>query len=227
MVNLFVFLFLLAAVLLVWGLVNPASLSRFFKKSPTRKEISLWFGGALVAMFVMIGVTAPDTQSSLTDTTTSDQASTIDQESAQAEERAPIIETVTETEEVPYSSTTREDSTVSEGTKTITTYGVNGVKTLTYEVTKVDGEVTEKKLVKEEITKQPVTQVTTIGTKVAVQAQASSSCDPNYSGCVPIASDVDCAGGSGNGPAYVSGPVTVIGSDIYRLDADNDGIGCE
>jgi len=24
-----------------------------------------------------------------------------------------------------------------------------------------------------------------------------------YSGCVPIASDVDCAGGSGNGPAYL------------------------
>ncbi|MFB9387545.1 hypothetical protein ACFFTK_30755 [Pseudonocardia petroleophila] len=52
-------------------------------------------------------------------------------------------------------------------------------------------------------------------------------CDPNYSGCVPIASDVDCAGGSGNGPAYVSGPVRVTGSDIYGLDADDDGVGCE
>ena len=55
----------------------------------------------------------------------------------------------------------------------------------------------------------------------------SSECDPNYSGCVPIASDVDCAGGSGNGPAYVKGPVRVIGQDIYRLDRDRDGIGCE
>jgi hypothetical protein len=55
----------------------------------------------------------------------------------------------------------------------------------------------------------------------------SSGCDPNYSGCVPIASDVDCAGGSGNGPAFVSGPVTVIGSDIYDLDRDDDGFGCE
>jgi len=52
-------------------------------------------------------------------------------------------------------------------------------------------------------------------------------CDPNYSGCVPIASDVDCAGGSGDGPAYVKGPVKVIGKDIYRLDRDGDGIGCE
>lgn len=53
-------------------------------------------------------------------------------------------------------------------------------------------------------------------------------CDPNYSGaCVPIASDVDCAGGSGNGPAYVQGPVTVIGNDIYDLDRDGNGTGCE
>jgi hypothetical protein len=52
-------------------------------------------------------------------------------------------------------------------------------------------------------------------------------CDPNYSGCVPIDSDVDCAGGSGNGPSYVVGPVRVIGNDIYDLDSDNDGIGCE
>lgn len=57
--------------------------------------------------------------------------------------------------------------------------------------------------------------------------QAQSGCDPNYSGCVPIASDVDCAGGKGNGPAYVRGPVTVIGTDIYGLDNDGDGIGCE
>ncbi|WP_422746329.1 hypothetical protein ACN27E_01825 [Mycobacterium sp. WMMD1722] len=59
-------------------------------------------------------------------------------------------------------------------------------------------------------------------------ASAQDSCDPNYSGpCVPIASDVDCAGGSGNGPAYVSGPVTVVGNDIYGLDRDGNGTGCE
>ncbi len=58
-------------------------------------------------------------------------------------------------------------------------------------------------------------------------AQAQS-CDPNYSGaCVPVASDVDCAGGSGNGPAYVRGPVYVVGRDIYGLDRDGDGVGCD
>ena len=53
------------------------------------------------------------------------------------------------------------------------------------------------------------------------------TCNSNYSGCVPIARDVDCAGGSGDGPAYVRGPVRVIGSDVYKLDADNDGVACE
>ena len=58
-------------------------------------------------------------------------------------------------------------------------------------------------------------------------AAHSEECDPNYDPCVPVASDVDCAGGRGNGPEYVYGPVTVIGKDVYGLDRDHDGIGCE
>jgi len=53
-------------------------------------------------------------------------------------------------------------------------------------------------------------------------------CDPNYAGaCVPIAEDVDCAGGSGNGPAYLDGTARVVGEDVYRLDSDHDGVACE
>jgi hypothetical protein len=56
---------------------------------------------------------------------------------------------------------------------------------------------------------------------------APSGCSPNYSGqCVPIVSDVDCAGGGGNGPAYLTGTVTVVGTDVYQLDRNHDGIGC-
>jgi hypothetical protein len=103
----------------------------------------------------------------------------------------------------------------------VTTPGVAGVKTLTYEVTFANGVPTGKKLLRQVVTKAPVTQVIRVGTKETRQ------CDPNYSGCVPIASDVDCAGGKGDGPAYVQGPVRVIGEDVYRLDNDHDGIACE
>jgi hypothetical protein len=54
-------------------------------------------------------------------------------------------------------------------------------------------------------------------------------CDKNYSGrCLrPNVYDYDCAGGSGNGPRYVSGPFYVVGYDRYGLDSDGDGIACE
>jgi hypothetical protein len=63
----------------------------------------------------------------------------------------------------------------------------------------------------------------------AASAVTKRKCDPNYRGaCLrPNVSDYDCAGGSGNGPYYVRGPVRVVGRDHYRLDADHDGIGCE
>lgn len=67
-----------------------------------------------------------------------------------------------------------------------------------------------------------------MGDAAPVPLPQGSECDSNYEGaCVPIASDVDCAGGSGNGPEYVAGPVRVVGDDIYELDREGDGIACE
>ena len=53
-------------------------------------------------------------------------------------------------------------------------------------------------------------------------------CHPSYEGaCLdPSCSDYDCAGGSGNGPCY-TGTVRVVGPDVYGLDRDKDGWGCE
>jgi hypothetical protein len=58
----------------------------------------------------------------------------------------------------------------------------------------------------------------------------AGSCTPGYSPCLPLGpSDYDCAGGSGNGPAYTRPGVVyrVKGSDPYDLDSDADGFGCE
>jgi PASTA domain len=58
---------------------------------------------------------------------------------------------------------------------------------------------------------------------------APRNCDPSYPGaCLdPTAVDYDCAGGSGNGPKYVTGPVRVRPPDPFELDSDGDGWGCE
>ena len=48
----------------------------------------------------------------------------------------------------------------------------------------------------------------------------NSSCHPSYAGlCLPIVRDLDCP--------EISGAVRVVGRDVYRLDRDGDGIGCE
>ena len=129
---------------------------------------------------------------------------------------------VTVTRAIPYATRTVRDSTLAKGTTKVRTRGRTGIKSLTYELTLTDGVQTGRRLVRQVVTRAPVAKVVAVGTKQTRQ------CDPNYSGaCVPIASDVDCAGGSGNGPAYVQGPVRVVGSDIYDLDRDGDGTACD
>lgn len=55
------------------------------------------------------------------------------------------------------------------------------------------------------------------------------NCDPSYPDvCLHDGiGDYDCAGGSGNGPNYVDGPIQVRAPDPFGLDRDGDGIGCE
>ncbi len=131
-------------------------------------------------------------------------------------------QTVMMTRRTAFSTRTVKDPNLDQGITRVRTRGVYGSERLTYRLTFVDGVQTARTLVGRVVVKAPVTQITVVGTG------SGPACDPNYSGaCVPIASDVDCAGGSGNGPAYVRGPVTVIGTDIYDLDRDGDGIGCE
>ena len=136
------------------------------------------------------------------------------------------VKTETTTKAIPFQSTTQNDSSLASGTTAVAVAGVDGVETITYKVTYTNGVQTSKVQTSDVITTAPVTQVTKIGTYVAPKP----NCDPNYSGgCVPnvYPSDVDCAGGSGNGPYYVAGPVYVIGSDRYGLDRDGDGVACE
>ena len=55
-------------------------------------------------------------------------------------------------------------------------------------------------------------------------SSSASTCNPNYNGCIPNSSlDLDCADIKKLGLAIVQ----VIGKDIYKLDRDGDGIGCD
>jgi hypothetical protein len=63
----------------------------------------------------------------------------------------------------------------------------------------------------------------------ATSFSAGAGCHPSYAGqCLrPSSSDYDCASGGGNGPDFVSGTVRVVGPDVFELDANRNGVGCE
>lgn len=151
---------------------------------------------------------------------------------------------------IPFTTTSVDDPALLAGVKTVRITGRNGVKTVTWLVRTRGGVEVGRSVSSEQVTTAAVDQVVAFGTAVPAPPPApkttappppkstptaktttppsTGKCDPNYTGaCVPIASDVDCAGGSGNGPAYVQGPVQVVGRDIYGLDSNGDGIGCE
>ena len=177
--------------------------------------------------------TAPPSSSITTTTSSTTAAST-------ATTEAEVTTTVTEVVAIPFTKQTVDDGALAKGKTVLRTAGRDGSKTVTWLVRTKGGVEVSRTVSGEVITREPVPEVTAVGTKASTPtptsapkpapttAASSGSCDPNYSGgCVPMAPDVDCAGGSGDGPAYVRGPVQVVGTDIYRLDADHDGIGCE
>ena len=136
-------------------------------------------------------------------------------------------------EALPFAESVVDDGNLAAGQTQVRAEGRNGEKKLTYLVHLVDGEEVSRELISEVVITEPVARVTANGTYVApppppAPVQQNPGCDPNYAeACVPIASDVDCVGGGGNGPAYFSGIAKVVGTDVYGLDRDGDGYACE
>ncbi len=200
---------------LVVGLIKPTAFSRYLKSWATRGKIGLIMGSILVA-----SASAANAIGGLPPTPPTPPA-------------PPRMETkvVTEKQTIPFDTQNVDDPTLDKGQTKTNQEGKDGEKTSIYQVTYTDGTETDRKKVSETISTQPVARIIANGTKAPyVAPKAQSNCDPNYSGaCVPnvYPSDVDCAGGSGNGPYYVRGPVYVTGTDRYGLDRDGDGVACE
>ena len=74
-------------------------------------------------------------------------------------------EKVTETEEIPYETEKKNDSSLDKGKEKTKTAGENGTKELTYQVIYADGKEESRELLEEKVVKEPVTEVILVGTK--------------------------------------------------------------
>lgn len=108
---------------------------------------------------------------------------TVDIEKPTEQEEVVAERTVTETkkETIPFETKTVNDDTVEYGKTIVKTEGINGEKTYTYNVTYMGEKEISRELVKEEITKQPVTKVISNGTKIVWHCKDTTSYD-GYSG---------------------------------------------
>lgn len=142
---------------------------------------------------------------------------------------SPVVthRTLRKRQPISFAEKVQPTSELRRGVRRVSQPGKPGVRVRVVRITMEDGVEVTRKVVKVVIARKPVPRIVLRGTYVP-PPPAAPRCDSNYTGdCVPIASDVDCGGGSGNGPEYVYGTVKVVGSDIYDLDADGDGYGCD
>ena len=80
---------------------------------------------------------------------------------------------------VPYETVYRDDAALPAGETVLVTEGVNGTSTCTALVTYINGEETERTLLSEKITIQPVSEVIAIGTGESVTASSLPVIDEN------------------------------------------------
>ena len=98
----------------------------------------------------------------------------------QLEAAKPQVRSETKTEPIEFTSIDQNDSTLPLGERKLSISGVNGERTVSYDVTYVNGLETTRSEVKREILKQPVQQVTLVGTYVKPAATSTSSSGDGY-----------------------------------------------
>lgn len=189
-------------------------MSLSFKKRPSKKAI---ITAGAVALLAIAGIGGSQNNSEQKPAQTQPAVQTEQVKGVQAQ-KAPTIETktVSEAEAIPYNKTTQNDSTLESGKTVLATTGIDGQKTITYQVTYTDGQETSRTKTDEQVTKQPVDEVTKIGTKVASAAPTPTSnyaapscpngtyvnsvgntvCSPYASNSVPAGATAQCRDGS-------------------------------
>lgn len=117
--------------------------------------------GIIIAIGTLIGFSSPDTQTASNQT-----ASKLSTSTSTPTEPKIEAKTETSTRTIPYETIYVDSNTLEKGKTEVTTTGVDGIETITYEVTYTNGIETNRKTLKTETTKSPVSEVVTRGTYV-------------------------------------------------------------
>ena len=185
------------------------------KKFSAGKIVGLGLGGIVLLSVISNGVnnSSKSVQDAQKHSVTTQPAST--DLSKQATIDTTETKTEIKTEVIPFASTTANDATLSAGTQKVTVAGVNGEKQITYSVTFKNGVEKGRKVLSSTITRQPVNQITSVGTKQA----ASLSC-PNGTYVNSLGNTVCSPYESSGAPADAT---AICGDNSYSFSQSRSG----
>jgi hypothetical protein len=227
--------FLVTAVIVIGtlGLIRPSLLMKPLKSHATRRRIAV---GMLISVFVfgaILSATEPEyIKAARAESERQAQATQQlkDQETAKVKaiQDQPKVEkkTVTEKQIIPFAEEQRQDATLPKGQTKVVQEGVNGEKTLTYEVTYTNGAESSRVFQDAAVTLPATAKVVALGTYVYVASPApkpvtkpapapTPSTSAYYKNCTAVRA-------AGKAPIYRGQP-----GYASHLDRDGDGIGCE
>ena len=135
--------------------------------------------------------------------------------------------TVEETEEIEYDTKKIRTNDLYVGNSREIQKGKNGEKKMTYEVTYINGKEAERKLIDEEITKEPVERIVEIGSKIKSTFKTTSSTPKTYKKRMAM----ECTAYAAGGKTYTGRPaqwgviavdprVIPLGTRVYVESAD-------
>lgn len=132
----------------------------------------------------------------------------------------PVTKTVTETQSIPFESTTQNDNSLPSGQTKVSVKGVDGVRTITYLETYVNGKQTSRVQTNSDVTTQPISQVTLVGTYVTpavtpapascpngsyVNSSGNTVCSPYSAPSAPAGATAQCRDGTYSSSQHRSG----------------------
>lgn len=134
-----------------------------------KKYIAAILGICILFTLAACADTTEET-TSLTEDTTASEETTLSEETTDEETTLSNTEVKEETvqEVIAFDTQKQYSDSLEEGKVTTKVQGVNGIKEVTYSVTYVAGEETERKVISEKTVKEPVSQILVYGTKKVV-----------------------------------------------------------
>ena len=93
---------------------------------------------------------------------------------------------VRKSDRIPFATTVIKTDDLAKGETQVQQQGRAGVQVRVVRLTKRLGEIVKRDVVRKFVSREPVTKVLLVGTRVEKKRSSGGSCDPNYTGaCVP------------------------------------------